>query len=238
MDSPHFFVAPSDIDGDRAWLRDDQARHLALVLRARPGDPVSLADGTGARYRAQVVEAAPDSVQLEITAREAPVVQRPYVTVVHALPKARKLDEVVEKLSEIGVDELIPVHSARSLVRLDATKAAKAVARWEAVALAAAKQSRRAVPLRIAPVGDWAQAFERGVPGVVLWEESQRPLRQVLPQDTDRLILGIGPEGGLTAAEVEGSGLPDASLGPTILRTQTAALVAATATFTLLGRWG
>lgn len=240
---PHFFVEPADVDGDEALLRGDQARHLAVVLRARPGDPVSLADGTGARYRARVEDAAPEAVRLRVLEREIVPEPLPRLTVVQALPKGRKLDEVVEKLSEIGVDRLAPVHSARSPVVLDAAKAAKARARWEAVALAAAKQSRRARPLEVAEVGQWRGAFPDGVAGVVLWEEAGTPLRDVLAGLTaqgapEELILAVGPEGGLTAEEVRDSGLPAAGLGPTILRTETAALVAAASALTLLGRLG
>lgn len=238
---PHFFVEPGDVDGDTALLRGEQARHLAVVLRARPGDPVSLADGTGARYRAEVAAAEPGEVRLRVLEREVAEPALPRLTVVQALPKGRKLDEVVEKLSEVGVDRLVPVHSARSPVVLDAAKAAKARVRWEAVALAAAKQSRRARPLAVAEVGRWDTAFPPGVAGVVLWEEAQAPLRDVLAGLTqggmpEELILAVGPEGGLTAAEVRASGLPAAGLGPTILRTETAALVAAVAALTLLGR--
>lgn len=237
---PHFFVSPEDVDGDEAVLRGDQARHLAVVLRARPGMAVSLADGVGTRFRARVVAADPDAVRLELLDREAMSPPRPSLTVVHALPKGRKLDEVVEKLSEIGVDRLVPVHSARSQVRLDAAKAVKAQARWEAVALAAAKQSRRVRPLRIAAVSDWAAAFG-AAPGVVLYEEADVPLRARLAEigagDADELVLAIGPEGGLTPEEVAACGLPAATLGSTILRTETAALAAATSTLTLLGRF-
>lgn len=240
---PHFFVEPADVDGDDALLHGDQARHLAVVLRARPGDPVSLADGSGARYRARVVDAAPEEVRLRVLERDVVPVPRPRLTVVQALPKGRKLDEVVEKLSEIGVDRLVPVHSARSPVVLDAAKAAKARARWEAVALAAAKQSRRARPLQVAEVGHWGGAFPTGVAGVVLWEQADTPLRAVLAGITaqghpEELILAVGPEGGLTPDEVRESGLPAAGLGPTILRTETAALVAAASALTLLGRLG
>lgn len=237
---PHFFVAPDDVHGGEAVLRGDQARHLAVVLRARPGMAVSLADGVGARYRAQVVAADPGEVHLAVLDREDVPATRPSLRVVHALPKGRKLDEVVEKLSEIGVDRLIPVHSARSQVRLDPAKAAKAHARWEAVALAAAKQSRRVRPLRVDPVAEWAAAFGT-TPGVVLYEEAEVALRVRLDEigaaGADELVLAIGPEGGLTPEEVTACGLPAATLGPTILRTETAALAAATATLTLLGRF-
>lgn len=234
--SPHFLVDPAAVDGDRAVLDGDDAHHLATVLRARPGDPVSLADGTGRRYATRVRRVDGGRVQLAVEAVTVEPPPRPSLTIVHALPKGRKLDEVVQRLSEVGVDRLVPVTSARSEVDPAPEKAAKAVRRWRAVARAAAKQSRRTRLLEVAAVGTWAAAFPPGVPGAVCWEEATEPLRRVLPLDAGALVLGIGPEGGLTAAEVAAAGLPAVTLGPTILRTETAALVAATAVLTLTGR--
>lgn len=236
---PHFFVDPADVDGDRVVLRGDEGRHLATVLRARPGQRVSLADGTGRRYAARVRRADDDAVTLAVEHVEDDPPARPALTVVHALPKARKLDDVVQRLSEVGVERLVPVVSARTEVALSVEKAERALARWRAVALAAAKQSRRARVLEIAEVGVWSTALASAPgDGVVCWEGATTPLREVLPADPDALVLGIGPEGGLTADEVEATGLPAASLGPPILRTETAALVAVTAVLTLTGRLG
>lgn len=234
---PHFFVAPSDVDGERVRLGGDQARHLTTVLRARPGEQVSLADGTGRRYATRVRRVDGDTVLLAVESAHDEPPSRPALTVVHALPKGRKLDDVVQRLSEVGVDRLVPVASARTEVALSAEKAAKAVARWRAVALAAAKQSRRARVMAVEEVGVWSTALaaEPG-DGVVCWEGADTPLRAVLPSDPSALVLGIGPEGGLTEDEVLATGLPAASLGPTVLRTETAALVAVTAVLTLTGR--
>ncbi|MGH8906275.1 MAG: RsmE family RNA methyltransferase [Egibacteraceae bacterium] len=244
MKGPHFLVPPTQIHSDRAVLTGDDARHLAVVLRAAPGEPVSLSDGAGRCWQARVVRARRDEVILRLVdARHVPR-PRPRLTVVHALPKGRKLDDVVQRLAEIGVDRLVPVHSARSSVRLGPAKAAKAAERWRAVALAAAKQSRQAWLLDVAEVGEWAKAFPAGTPGheihgMCCWEESVTPLREVgVPMDADEIVLAIGPEGGLCPEEVAATGLPEASLGPTILRTETAALVAASIVLHRLGRLG
>ena len=160
---------------------------------------------------------------------------------VHALPRGRKLDDVVQRLTEVGVDRLVPVTSERSQVDLgEPDRAQRALRRWRAVALAAAKQSRRAWTLEVTELTGWREAFEGHRAGAVLWEEATTPLRDVLADaaDADGLVLGIGPEGGLSGAEVAAAGLPAATLGPTVLRTETAALVAASAAFTLLGRLG
>jgi 16S rRNA (uracil1498-N3)-methyltransferase len=234
---PHFFCDP--VEGGSATLRGGDAHHLARVLRAAPGDPVSLADGTGGLYQARVTAAGPDLVHCAVTERFVVAPPRPALTVVHALPKGRKLDEVVTRLSEVGVDRLLPVHSERSQVVLRGDRAARAVTRWRAVALAAAKQARRVRPLEVGPVGEWTGAFA-GARGIVLWEEADAALPAVLAGvgGADELVLAVGPEGGLTADEVAATGLPAARLGPTILRTETAALVAAGVVLAAVGRFG
>lgn len=245
---PHFLVPPAAVSDDRVVLRGDDAHHLRVVLRAGPGDLVSVADGTGSLLQTRVVRAPADGhdaagdVVLRIEARMHVPAPRPSLTVVHALPKGRKLDDVVQRLSEVGVDRLVPVHSARSQVRLTPVKAGKAVQRWRAVALAAAKQSRRARPLIVDDVGEWADAWPEAVPAVVLWEEATTPLRECLTgvgvAGAESLWLGVGPEGGLTADEARGPGPVPASLGPVILRTETAALVAASLVLGAVGRLG
>lgn len=236
---PHFFCEPDAVDGASVTLRGDEARHLVRVLRAARGDPVSLADGTGMLFQARVAEARPDRVRCRIQERFEVPPSLPRLNVVHALPKGRKLDDVVQRLSEVGIDRLLPVHSARSQVRLHGDKASRAVRRWRSVALAAAKQARRVRLLDVAAVGEWDTAFA-GAVGVVLWEEADAGLPTVLAslRPADELVLAVGPEGGLTAEEVTATGLPAARLGPTILRTETAALVAASVVLAAVGRFG
>ena len=241
-DGPHFLIETDAVGDGSAVLDGEDAHHLSRVLRALPGDPVSLTDGCGTRWAARVRNPEGRHVDLEVLDSWRDPEPRPALTVVHALPRGRKLDDVVQRLTEVGVDRLVPVTCARSQVELgEPERAARALRRWRAVAEAATKQSRRAWLLDVADLTSWGEAFAafgEGVAGAVLWEEATTPLREVLKgaADADRLVLGVGPEGGLEAAEVEAAGLPGASLGPTVLRTETAALVAASAAFTLIGR--
>jgi 16S rRNA (uracil1498-N3)-methyltransferase len=236
---PHVLIDPRQHDDAAAVVDGDDGRHLARVLRVRAGDPVSLADGTGLLMQARVRSVTGDEVSLAVVDLHRVPPEVPALTVVHALPKGRKLDEVVQRLSEVGVDRVVPVHSARSQVQLRGDRAVKAVRRWRAVAHAAAKQSRRVRALVVEDVGTWEDVFS-GATGVVLWEDADVPLRAVLRAlpAGDELVLGVGPEGGLTADEVRASGLPAASLGTQVLRTETAGLVAATAVLYHLGRIG
>ena len=228
----HFFVAPERIDeGSVAFLDDDDTHHLTTVLRARPGAPVTVADGAGTVWSGRFEGVRGDAARIALLDEVFRPPERPRITVVHALPKQRKLDDVIQRLTELGVDRIVPVHSSRSQVELDERKAAKALARWRAVAMAAAKQSRRARLVEIAPVGEWLSAVAGQQAGVVCWEESHTGLRSALETvgPVAALVVAIGPEGGLTGEEVAACGFPDASLGSTILRTETAALVAVSA---------
>ena len=228
----HFFVAPECIDGASvASLDADDTHHLTTVLRARPGAAVTIADGAGRVWSGRFEGVRDDTARIALLDETLRPPESPRITVVHALPKQRKLDDVIQRLTELGVDRVVPVHSSRSQVELDERKAAKALTRWRAVAMAAAKQSRRARLMEIAPVGEWVAAVADASAGIVCWEESRTGLRAALEKvgPAQELVVAIGPEGGLTPQEVAACDFPDASLGSTILRTETAALVAVAA---------
>ncbi|MFO8076696.1 MAG: RsmE family RNA methyltransferase [Egibacteraceae bacterium] len=239
---PHFVVPPAALDGPTAALAGDDAHHLVRVLRAGVGDPVSVADGVGGLWQGRVAELGHTVL---VSLEESIEVPRPHpeVHVVHALPKGRKLDDVVRGLTELGVEGIWPVTTTRGESEPKAESADRALERWRAIAHAAAKQSRRAWLPQLAPVVPWPEAFGdalRGpsVEGFVCWEEATTPIAEaVAAQDgAARLVIGVGPEGGLTPAEVADAGLPAVTLGPTVLRTETAGLVAASAAMALLGR--
>ncbi len=236
---PHVLVAPEAVGDDVAELAAEDAHHLTRSLRRGEGDAVSVADGHGTVWQGRIVRRDP-SVLVALEERHDIPPPDPPVWVVHALPTGRKLDEVVRRLSELGVDRLEPVVSARCENRPSRAKAQKARQRWEAVAVAAAKQARRARPLEIAPVGTWPGALDAEPGGAVLWEEAAQPLGDVLARArVDRpAVLGIGPEGGLADAEVQAAAPPAASLGPTVLRTETASVAAAAIALERLGRLG
>src|SRR5690625_5068072 len=193
-EGPHVFVQPNDVAGDQAVIRTDDAHHLGRVRRLTAGAPVSVADGHGTVWQGHVRHVG-DELTVGLAERTWVPPPRPALTVVHALPKGRKLDEVVQRLSEVGADRLVPVTSARSEVRLDPARSHKAKRRWDAVGLAAAKQSRRARPMMIDPVGKWADLAELPDTGAVLWEEARDPFGAVINQagshDPDELVLAV-----------------------------------------------
>jgi 16S rRNA (uracil1498-N3)-methyltransferase len=154
--------------------------------------------------------------------------------VVAGLVKGGKLDLVVQKLTELGVERVAPAACRRSVVDWDARKRAVARDRWAAIALAAAKQCRRDRVPMVAPVdGLAAQVAAAPAPRLVCWEEGGQPLSAALPAAApDALTLVVGPEGGLAADEVAAcveAGAVPVTLGKLVLRTETAAIAASAA---------
>lgn len=239
---PHVFVDPAAITVDTAELDDDDGHHLTRALRRGEGDAVSVADGAGTVWQARIARTGPP-VLVTLEQRYDVPAPDPPLWVVHALPTGRKLDEVVRRLCELGVDRVEPAVSARCENRPPSAKAAKARQRWRAVARAAAKQARRARPVEVAEVVAWPGSLAHHTAGAVLWEQAEHPLGATLGATVPvgrgaPVVLGIGPEGGLTAEEVQAAATPAATLGPTILRTETASVAAAAIALERLGRLG
>lgn len=228
--------------GERLPLGDHVLHHLRTVLRLPLGADVEVADGAGGSAPA-VLEAT--GVTLTAAATVAPPPQ-PRLELAQALAKGRKLDEVLRQATELGVDAVHPLVTARSVPRLDAAKQAKAVARWDAVARAAAEQSRRARLPTIGPalelgalVGGGATVLvaQPGAPALPHVVRELWPTPSALPE---RLVLVIGPEGGLDEREVTtlttGGAYP-VGLGPTVLRTEHAGAAGLAVLAALIGRW-
>jgi 16S rRNA (uracil1498-N3)-methyltransferase len=240
MTAPHFF-AP-DVSGERVALEGDEARHASRVLRVRPGEVITISDGRGRVVTAIVSEAGAELVA-DVRERATEPPPRPEVVVFAAIPKAGKLDLVVQKLTELGVGQIRPFPAARSVSRWDDAKSALQTARLNAIAREAAKQSRRAwLPTVHAPAPLEASEFPR--PSFVLDEEAEgrSGLGAVLPPEPPATVgLVVGPEGGLDREEVSAltaRGVERASLGPLILRAETAALVAVAIVGVRYGRLG
>ena len=206
---PHAFVA----DLDRPELSADDRHHLARVLRLRPGDELTVSDGAGAwracRFGDELV---PDG---EIRRAPAPDAT---LTIGFALVKGGRPELIVQKLTELGVDRIVPFVAARSVVRWDDARSARQAERLERVAREAAMQCRRChLPELARPTTFEAVA---GEPGVVLAERGGRP-----PDRTTRVVL-VGPEGGWTEDERR-SVSGHVGFGPHVLRSETAAVAVA-----------
>ena len=216
------------VSGSRAVLAGEQAVHLAKVLRARVGQEFDIA-ADGRLRLGRVASIHPDKVEFELGEEiQAPAL--PDVTLVLAIFKFDRMEWAIEKATELGVTRIVPLIAKRTEAHL-ASAAQKRVERWRRITREAAQQSRRVAPPEIsAPVrieNVYATAADRRV--VLSEAEDQVSLKQALAGARNNLALAIGPEGGWTAEEEQGfrnHAWIAASLGPTILRVETAAIAA------------
>jgi 16S rRNA (uracil1498-N3)-methyltransferase len=225
-------------------------------MRLGPGESLDVADGSGRRVTATVVTAAPDRLEAtaeSVTDEPAP---RPELVLVQALAKGDRDLMAVQAGTELGLDAVHPWQAERSIVRWTggrpgkSDKTAKAVAKWEAALLAAAKQARRTRVPVVREVLDGVGVASTGGPGalvLVLHEEAQSSLGEAVAEVAegaealDRIVMVVGPEGGISPAELTaltGAGAVPVLLGRNVLRSSTAGPAATAVVQQLLGRFG
>jgi 16S rRNA (uracil1498-N3)-methyltransferase len=237
--APLFFVDHDRLAGsDLVRLDGAEGRHAARVRRLTVGERLALADGAGLLCVGTVAEVVGDALVVQVMERVRVSAADVRIAVVQALAKGDRDELAVETMTEVGVDAIVPWAAARSVVRWDAAKGAKGVARWQSVAREASKQSRR--PLlptihalaRSSGVADRIRAaVADGGIGVVLHEDAVRPLAGVAVPTSGEIVVVVGPEGGIAADELasfEAAGALTCRLGPGVLRTSTAGVVAVT----------
>jgi 16S rRNA (uracil1498-N3)-methyltransferase len=231
-----FFVRPEDVNERELRLRSDEATHLARVLRLGPGAQVVGFDGRGHEYVAVVERSEGDGVICRILRRtEVQPMQTVSVTLGQGLPKADKFAWVIQKTTELGVSEIVPLITERAIPHISIKQMTARVGRWEKLAREACKQSGRATAPHLwppTPLETFFASCQSFALKLVLWEgERTRPLRTVLAasESVASVAIVIGPEGGLTPQEVargEAYGFLTVGLGKRILRTETAAVIA------------
>lgn len=244
MTPPLFFVDASRLAAAEVRLDGPEGRHAARVRRIGVGERVDLADGSGAVAECVVVAVARDALDLRVRSRRTEPPPQPRLTVVQALPKGERAELAVGAMTEVGVDAIVPWAAARCVVTWDGDRARKGVARWRTAAWEASKQARRArLPdvYDAASTRDVADLLAGAALSVVLHEAAQRPLTAltVVPGSGDVVVV-VGPEGGLTPEELAAFapvGADAYRLGPTVLRSSTAGVVAATLLLARSGRW-
>lgn len=246
-----FYVKPDYIKDKLAIITGDELKHLRQVLRLKTGDSIKVFDGLGREYDGVIKLVGQDeaSVELEeasINHRESPV----DIWLVQGLPKGDKMEFIIQKATELGVKGIIPFMSQRSIVRLKDKNKAEKVKRWQKVAIEACKQCRRSyIPHVTSPqrLVDILNQLPTDRIILIPWEEGGRPLKDVLQDEevhiennaSKKIIyILIGPEGGLEEHEVtafkEYGAIP-VTLGPRIMRTETAGLVSIAVT---MYQWG
>ena len=233
-----FFAHSKNISSDKIKIIDPfEAHHLRDVLRIKPKEKVSVFDEKGNGYSCSV-ESLEGEVVLAIKERlkASGGSARPKLTIACAIPKNSKMDDIVDKLTQLGVDKIVPLLSERVIIKMDKEKKASRVKRWEKIALSAAKQSQRFSIPELDDIKDVKQALldSRGYDLkliLTLGFAQRKTLKEVFKENKSKNVyLLIGPEGDFTEREIEearGSGFTAVTLGELVLRVETAAVAAA-----------
>ena len=235
---PRFFI-DGTADG-RAYIAGADALHIAKALRMRPGEALTLCDGKGTDFDGVLETVTDRQVTVRISAsRPSQAEPTLAVTLYQGLPKGDKMDWIIQKAVELGVTAVVPVATRRSVARLEG-KADKKQERGQRIAAEAAGQCGRGMLPSVERPLSWSQALSRlsGEPALVFYEGGGRPLRELVTPSTRRLSVFVGPEGGFDPEEIDairrqGGGV--ATLGPRILRCETAPLAALTLLMHLSG---
>lgn len=245
--------ASSLMAGDHARLAGAEGRHAAAVRRIDAGETLDVVNGSGLRLTCEVTSSDAEGLDLRVVAVSQEDELAPRLVLIQALAKGGRDEQAVESATEIGVDAVIPWQADRSIVRWNGPKAGRGRAKWQSVARAAAKQSRRARIPEVEEVVDSrrlltrvSRIVEEGGAALICHEEGERRLAALPEAEWERLrgapevALVVGPEGGVSPEELEalqGVGADVVLLGPHVLRSASAGPAAAVLLSAALHRW-
>lgn len=226
------------VEGTEIALTPEGANHIARVLRGKIGDPLHVFDGSGGEFSATISAIASKSVKVGVDRRVASVPESALrITLVQGISRGEKMDWVVQKATELGVAAIVPVITSRSVVKLDRNQAAKKQDHWQTIAINACEQCGRAVIPTVSSPAPLPDFLGKGIGDspqfrFVLDPQADSSLPAAASKgigEWPQFELLIGPEGGLDEAEIEAAvaaGFTRVGLGPRVLRTETAAVVA------------
>jgi 16S rRNA (uracil1498-N3)-methyltransferase len=228
------FLAPLDAPevGLQVSLTGAEGHHAAAVRRIKVGEVVCISDGAGTAVRGPVAAADKSGITVSVAEVLHSPLRRVRYVAVQALPKGDRAESAVEMLTELGIDEIVPWQATRSVVRWSPERVERGLTRWRTTAREAAKQCRRfRVPTVSAPMSteELAQRIEQTALTVVLHEVAEMPLAELTLPTSGEVMFIVGPEGGLTDAEVAAftaAGGRTALIADAVLRTSTAGVVA------------
>ena len=234
----HFFVEPAriNLNDNSVIIKGSDVNHILNVLRMKIGEELNISNGEdGKEYRCAIDSFEEDRIICKLRFVKEDNIELPSrVYLFQALPKADKMELIIQKAVELGVYRIIPVAAKRCVVKLDEKKAASRIARWQGIAEAAAKQSRRAVIPEVSNVLSFSQAVKLAADMDIKLipyelakglENTRKIIDEIMPKQD--IALFIGPEGGFEEAEIqiaEDSGIIPITLGKRILRTETAGM--------------
>ena len=218
-----FFIEAGQVCDHVLHITDEDVNHIRNVLRMRPGEQIEAVDEDRTVYLCRISEILPDEILADVLeTEEADTELQNEITLYMGLPKGDKMELIIQKAVELGVSRIVPVSMKRSIVKLDAKKAKARIARWQAIAQAAAKQSKRSI---IPEVGEILDVLLLPYENALDIRYTKDVIREIRPGQSVGVF--IGPEGGFDRREVETAeetGAKLLTLGKRILRTETAAI--------------
>lgn len=230
-------------EGDPVVLDGEEGHHAATVRRIGAGEQVVLTDGRGTAAVARVDGVGAGRVEATVLEHRRHPPETPRVVVVQALPKGDRGELAVEMLTEVGVDHIVPWAAERSVARWRGERAEKALRRWRTTAREAAKQSRRVWFPTVGELADTAAVAEllaQASVRVVLHEAASGPLADVPVPGRGEIVVVVGPEGGISDAELavfSAAGAEPLRMGSSVLRSSTAGVAAVAALLARTPRW-
>ncbi len=229
-----FFVESNQICGKIIMITGSDVNHIKNVLRMKPGEEIAVSNGVdGKEYRCGIMSIEEDKIVCELRFIKEDGMELPSrVYLFQGLPKGDKMELIIQKAVELGVHEIIPVATKRCVVKLEEKKAAAKIARWQGIAEAAAKQSKRRIVPQVSNVMNFKEAIERAagmdvklIPYELAEEMGKTKSLIGGLQPGQDIAVFIGPEGGFEESEISlafEAGIQPVTLGRRILRTETA----------------
>ena len=228
-----FFAPKENVKGDSIYIDGQEARHILNVMRLKENDKVIVFDGTGKEYTGFVKTVHPKSLVVEVVSTKTPKIEElPEITLAQSMPKKEKMEHIVEKATELGVRNIVPIISERTIVKVEKEKAINKVARWKKIAQESAKQCGRTDVPEIKDIQkfyniiDSVNNFDLAI--VACLSEDNTSLKEAISDfRTGKIIVFIGPEGDFTPDEIEmakNTNCKFVSLGKRVLKSDTAGL--------------
>jgi len=228
-----FYVKPEDVKGDLINVSREEAHHIVDVMRLSSGDAIVAFDGTGREYSGKIIDVSKNGLRIKIESKnEVKTKKKVSITLVQSLPKGGKMDLIVEKAAELGVDDIIPLVTERTIVHLDEERRAKKRQHWQTIAVSASKQCGRTRIPKIHPVLKFKDALAEvkkyDLALMACLSKSSKPLKECISRSKAKRVLAmIGPEGDFSPEEIKlakSAGVKLVSFGRLVLRVDTAAI--------------
>lgn len=228
-----FYVRPEDVKGDEIRVSSKEAHHIIDVMRLIPGDGIVAFDGTGKEYIGKILSASKCGLNIKIEkVNSIKEKKNVHITLAQSLPKKAKMDFIVEKAAELGVDEIIPLATERTIVRLSEEKELQKSQHWQNIAISASKQCARLDIPKIRAILKFNEVLKEiknyDLVMMACLNEDTKPLKEVISNfKGKRILVMVGPEGDFSPEETNAArslGIRLVSLGRLVLRVDTAAI--------------